>query len=430
MMKSTVALALVACAGAASGTRADLSYAFVFGEPAEITKNGSAVFANGAYELTTADGQAGSMFHADKQQVRDGFHSIFSFRIGQASILGDGLAFVLHNDPAGVAALGNAGSGLGYEGLTSALAIEIDTFSFHNPEDPQSEPPAIHVALHTGGNDPVSSEGGSTVAFAILNLPLDRLGSDVNVAVTYVPPDPDEPGSEGNLQVWVEEQEMLNVDIDLGNITDVGLDGDSIVDENGFMFMGFTASTGLADSTHVITDWTVRDNTGRSCVEPQWHLASWGSGSDGTNFSAAFTVEVSGSRPIAFSWLKDDVELDPNADPTRIVGADSPRLTIAPATMAADSGFYRLRAVNACGTMDMDNFMRFGIENECNDIDFNNDGLFPDDNDLIAFLAVLAGGDCPGSVCDPLDFNNDSLFPDDSDLIAFLRVLAGGSCAE
>ncbi len=62
----------------------------------------------------------------------------------------------------------------------------------------------------------------------------------------------------------------------------------------------------------------------------------------------------------------------------------------------------------------------------CNDLDFNNDGLFPDDSDLLAFLAVLAGEAC--STCDPLDFNNDGLFPDDSDLLAFLRVLAGSPC--
>jgi hypothetical protein len=30
----------------------------------------------------------------------------------------------------------------------------------------------------------------------------------------------------------------------------------------------------------------------------------------------------------------------------------------------------------------------------CNDIDFNNDGLFPSDDDLIAYLRVLAGGSC------------------------------------
>ncbi len=30
----------------------------------------------------------------------------------------------------------------------------------------------------------------------------------------------------------------------------------------------------------------------------------------------------------------------------------------------------------------------------CGDVDFNNDGLFPDDADLVAFLSVLAGGNC------------------------------------
>jgi hypothetical protein len=46
----------------------------------------------------------------------------------------------------------------------------------------------------------------------------------------------------------------------------------------------------------------------------------------------------------------------------------------------------------------------------CDPIDFNNDGLFPTDEDVVDFL------------------NNDDLFPSDEDLIAFLRVLAGGSC--
>jgi hypothetical protein len=67
----------------------------------------------------------------------------------------------------------------------------------------------------------------------------------------------------------------------------------------------------------------------------------------------------------------------------------------------------------------------------CNDIDFNNDGLFPDDADLIDFLNVLAGGECstnPAPGCDAIDFNNDGLFPDDADLVTFLNVLAGQPC--
>lgn len=65
---------------------------------------------------------------------------------------------------------------------------------------------------------------------------------------------------------------------------------------------------------------------------------------------------------------------------------------------------------------------------ECSTIDFNNDGLFPDDSDLVEFLTVLAGGNCSTGNCNSIDFNNDGLFPDDGDLLAFLTVLAGGSC--
>ncbi len=65
---------------------------------------------------------------------------------------------------------------------------------------------------------------------------------------------------------------------------------------------------------------------------------------------------------------------------------------------------------------------------ECGTIDFNNDGLFPDDSDLVEFLRVLAGGDCSTGNCGSIDFNGDGLFPDDSDLMAFLNVLAGGTC--
>jgi hypothetical protein len=67
----------------------------------------------------------------------------------------------------------------------------------------------------------------------------------------------------------------------------------------------------------------------------------------------------------------------------------------------------------------------------CDPIDFNRDGLFPDDADLIDFLSVLAGGSCstdPTPGCADIDFNNDGLFPDDTDLVSFLTVLAGGGC--
>ncbi len=62
----------------------------------------------------------------------------------------------------------------------------------------------------------------------------------------------------------------------------------------------------------------------------------------------------------------------------------------------------------------------------CDSIDFNNNTVFPEDQDLIDFFSVLAGAPCP--TCNDIDFNNNGVFPEDQDVIDFLNVLAGGSC--
>ncbi len=67
----------------------------------------------------------------------------------------------------------------------------------------------------------------------------------------------------------------------------------------------------------------------------------------------------------------------------------------------------------------------------CDSIDFNNDGLFPDDADLVDFLNVLAGGTCSNDpFCNDLDFNNNGLYPEDNDLMSLLSILAGGECID
>jgi len=64
----------------------------------------------------------------------------------------------------------------------------------------------------------------------------------------------------------------------------------------------------------------------------------------------------------------------------------------------------------------------------CDSIDFNGDGLFPDNQDLQDFLDVFGGGACSTGTCGDLDFNNDGLFPDNLDLEAFFSVFGGGPC--
>ncbi len=69
----------------------------------------------------------------------------------------------------------------------------------------------------------------------------------------------------------------------------------------------------------------------------------------------------------------------------------------------------------------------------CSDIEFNNNGVYPEEQDIFDFLTVLAGGPCPTAIasqpgCDSIDFNRDNVFPDDQDIIDFFNVLSGGTC--
>jgi T5SS/PEP-CTERM-associated repeat protein len=68
----------------------------------------------------------------------------------------------------------------------------------------------------------------------------------------------------------------------------------------------------------------------------------------------------------------------------------------------------------------------------CDSVDFNNNGVFPEDQDVVDFIDVLAGGTpstCNATLgCQDIDFNNNGVFPEDQDVIDFFNVLAGGSC--
>jgi hypothetical protein len=64
----------------------------------------------------------------------------------------------------------------------------------------------------------------------------------------------------------------------------------------------------------------------------------------------------------------------------------------------------------------------------CDSVDFNNDGVSPDTQDLVDLLSVFGGGPCSTGTCSDIDFNNDGVAPDTSDIDLFLLVFGGGSC--
>ena len=59
---------------------------------------------------------------------------------------GDGLVFVVHDDPRGTAAIGSGGT-MGYAGITPSIGIEVDAF-----DDPPSDPNNNHIGIDADGD--------------------------------------------------------------------------------------------------------------------------------------------------------------------------------------------------------------------------------------------------------------------------------------
>ncbi len=137
--------------------------------------------------------------------------------------------------------------------------------------------------------------------------------------------------------------------------------------------------------------------------------------------TAVFVVQARGTG-VSYRWQRNGEDV---ANGPRVSGATTTILTLSD-VQPGDAGSLRCVLTNLSGTTTTDVATLSVVD--CDSIDFNRDGLFPDDADLLGFITLLAGGECSTGDCNDVDFNNDGLFPDDTDLVTFLRVLAGGDC--
>ncbi|HLP84991.1 MAG TPA: hypothetical protein VK157_11635 [Phycisphaerales bacterium] len=133
---------------------------------------------------------------------------------------------------------------------------------------------------------------------------------------------------------------------------------------------------------------------------------------------------------IAWSDLYDGT-LDAASSFAQVTGSDTDTLTISNIDEAAATAlFFRAIATTCAGQISRSASFTLlpagGCEPFCDSIDFNQNGVFPEDQDVIDFFNVLAGADCPQ--CNDIDFNNNGVFPEDQDVIDFFNVLAGGDC--
>ena len=150
--------------------------------------------------------------------------------------------------------------------------------------------------------------------------------------------------------------------------------------------------------------------------------------------TCGFSVEPLGDGPLTFVWeirrviagvagpwsLLSDGVVDGLGT---VNGATTSSVTIG--NVAPSIQFYlRLYMSNPCNAIFSPTW-EFS-STQCNSIDFNRNGVFPEDADVIDFFNVLAGAECP--TCNDIDFNNNGVFPEDQDVIDFFNVLAGGTC--
>ncbi|MFN7613838.1 MAG: hypothetical protein ACK5P8_01450 [Phycisphaerae bacterium] len=143
-------------------------------------------------------------------------------------------------------------------------------------------------------------------------------------------------------------------------------------------------------------------------------------------------ARVSGQPPITHQW---QIETAPgiftNLTENQmtpvgpVLGVFSDQLTIERAVNGATAKF-RLVLSNICrGSVSEVTTIEVS---RCNTIDINRNGVYPEDQDVIDFFTILAGGECSSGDCVGIDFNGNGVFPEDQDVIDYFAVLAGAPC--
>jgi hypothetical protein len=182
-----------------------------------------ATFAQNVLTLTDGGGsEAKSAYFAFPLYV-GGFQASFTYQ--DVTINGaDGAAFVMQNSPAGTAAVGGAGGGLGFSGVTPSAAVLFNIY----------QSPGIGF----GTNGTRSGDYGGTSPVNIAN------GNPIGVKLTYAEP---------NLQVELTDQvtqDTFSTNLVVGSLPAL-VGGETA-------YVGFSGADGASVSTQTISDFSFK----------------------------------------------------------------------------------------------------------------------------------------------------------------------------
>jgi hypothetical protein len=141
----------------------DTSAPDIVGTNLMLNGTASHIYGSDQYTLNTDNRrQAGSVMSDKRIDLTHDFDLSFSLLMGNKLNAGDGMAFVLHNDPLGHNALGKNGGGLGAAGLLNGLAIQFDTWQ--NTNQATSPPSTPTLSQPTRRPPPIDSAARSPSA--------------------------------------------------------------------------------------------------------------------------------------------------------------------------------------------------------------------------------------------------------------------------
>jgi hypothetical protein len=232
--------------------------------------NGTATLGGTSIVLTQDTGnQGGSAMYETKFSSANDFHVNMYVKISTASSStpADGMAFVMHNDPRGVTALGSFGGGIGYQGITNSVTVEFDTYQ--NGGDPAGP----HIAITKGG-DPTHTDatnsGLPVVQFSALNPPLTPTnGTPFYIWIDYT-------ASSHLLAVFVSATSTKPATASLSSTLNLA----TLLGSD--FYVGYTASTGGAWDKHEFLQLYATDNlpsANTACCNTDADCASSSSGS-------------------------------------------------------------------------------------------------------------------------------------------------------
>lgn len=352
----------------ASASAQDFDYVD-FASVAGLTFVGNATQTGNLLRVTPAAGtQTGAAYFTTPVRVAQGFDTRFRFQMTALGAGGaDGLTFILHNDPRGVAALASGGGELGYGALAGApagtaiansLVLELDTYL----SGAEGDLSANTVSVHTNG--PGDNDNDESYSLGQV-IPVQNLSDGAIHEVRLQQ-------SAGTLNVFLDDMNtpLISVPYDIemgGQWSGGGAVGGLSLQPGGLAYVGFTAATGGAWEAHDVLSWSWSSNGGpgtsfcfgdaSGLICPCGNLASAGEGcgnsmgvggalgSEGSASVAAATFQLKGSqlppnRPCLF--VQADTHLNNgngalSGDGLRCTGSNAVNLGVVWIDLAGDA---------------------------------------------------------------------------------------------